>query len=256
MAFLFSSANNEDCSICLTTINNKQKHQLKCTHQFHTNCINEWLKNSNSCPICRCVIIKKCEPSIKINMTTNHIYLPPSPQRNKKNCIVKYYDKIKNNIYNILFLLFSLGYLGSCIYHMYEMKITSNYINSFIKNLNDTQLGDHNHNTFSSEVFICYNILYIVLFIISKYNLLTKETFNNYKPCCNKGCSGIFLVILYLSNFIIQFSFITNLNTYLNDKTIDFDQLYYNNINKSLLIFGIIYGFKIFFGLIAVYKSM
>ncbi len=39
------------CPICLE--NTQKTYIIKCSHIFHTNCLEEWAKVSNSCPICR-----------------------------------------------------------------------------------------------------------------------------------------------------------------------------------------------------------
>ena len=42
------------CSICLTDMGCKEKIEaLPCLHEYHSNCINEWLKNHDECPACR-----------------------------------------------------------------------------------------------------------------------------------------------------------------------------------------------------------
>lgn len=45
----------DNCSVCLnnTTIST----QLKCKHCFHERCLNKWLLRSNTCPVCRDIII-------------------------------------------------------------------------------------------------------------------------------------------------------------------------------------------------------
>ena len=43
-----------ECSICLEEINSyRSSRRLSCCHEFHDNCIRDWLKRSNDCPICR-----------------------------------------------------------------------------------------------------------------------------------------------------------------------------------------------------------
>ena len=39
------------CAICLCDIEHKVK--LSCKHIFHKECIEEWQKRSNTCPLCR-----------------------------------------------------------------------------------------------------------------------------------------------------------------------------------------------------------
>ncbi len=49
-----SSPPCEDCCICLEDIEDETDlTRTKCNHTYHTNCINEWLENHNTCPLCR-----------------------------------------------------------------------------------------------------------------------------------------------------------------------------------------------------------
>ena len=43
---------NKFCCICLDNIRYNGI-ELKCNHIFHKNCIEEWKKYNNICPICR-----------------------------------------------------------------------------------------------------------------------------------------------------------------------------------------------------------
>ena len=52
--FNFLINSEEKCSICMESSN---LIQLQCKHLFHENCINEWVKNNDTCPICRLNII-------------------------------------------------------------------------------------------------------------------------------------------------------------------------------------------------------
>jgi hypothetical protein len=49
------------CTICLECLNNQLK-TLPCKHQFHTRCINKWLREKNTCPMCRRVIGQSIQP--------------------------------------------------------------------------------------------------------------------------------------------------------------------------------------------------
>ncbi len=44
--------NKLECPICLDK-NDKEWVTTKCNHRFHRDCLNEWMKISNTCPICR-----------------------------------------------------------------------------------------------------------------------------------------------------------------------------------------------------------
>ena len=44
----------DECSICLEKYKvNDKVLNLKCRHSFHRDCINQWLRDNNTCPECR-----------------------------------------------------------------------------------------------------------------------------------------------------------------------------------------------------------
>ncbi len=44
----------EDCVICLTPLSSPlPRYQLNCNHEYHRECITEWLKHNDTCPLCR-----------------------------------------------------------------------------------------------------------------------------------------------------------------------------------------------------------
>ena len=47
--------NNDQCSICLETIkkNDIRSQCVKCNNCFHKKCLDTWLQNHNTCPLCR-----------------------------------------------------------------------------------------------------------------------------------------------------------------------------------------------------------
>lgn len=45
--------NEEECCICTEPINKRYVPKYVCNHFFHKECIDEWLKINNHCPICR-----------------------------------------------------------------------------------------------------------------------------------------------------------------------------------------------------------
>jgi hypothetical protein len=47
------TSNSDTCAICLDNLINSPHHTTKCNHAFHTECIREWQKRSDRCPMCR-----------------------------------------------------------------------------------------------------------------------------------------------------------------------------------------------------------
>ena len=41
------------CSICMEMIDRTEKKTLNCNHDFHTECVNRWLRSNDTCPLCR-----------------------------------------------------------------------------------------------------------------------------------------------------------------------------------------------------------
>lgn len=60
---------NEDCIICMEPIENR--YTTKCNHDFCKSCIKQWVKESDSCPLCRVEDIlircKNCREEGEIN---------------------------------------------------------------------------------------------------------------------------------------------------------------------------------------------
>tara|TARA_B100001094_G_scaffold160520_1_gene155265 strand:- start:188 stop:445 length:258 start_codon:yes stop_codon:yes gene_type:complete len=43
-----------ECAICLDNDNhNIRKRKLNCGHKYHFSCIETWLKNNKTCPLCK-----------------------------------------------------------------------------------------------------------------------------------------------------------------------------------------------------------
>lgn len=71
--------NNSECSICYNNFDNiLPVYKLKCNHEFHTDCINTWMKSSGTCPLCRNNIFncKSCDGSGIINKTFIGVVIP------------------------------------------------------------------------------------------------------------------------------------------------------------------------------------
>ncbi|EDV28570.1 uncharacterized protein TRIADDRAFT_18741, partial [Trichoplax adhaerens] len=42
------------CAICMDDYKKREKiRELPCSHGFHARCVDKWLRQHNSCPICR-----------------------------------------------------------------------------------------------------------------------------------------------------------------------------------------------------------
>ena len=48
-----------DCCICMESIVVDECKKTECNHMFHEGCINRWLENASSCPLCRAQIGNK-----------------------------------------------------------------------------------------------------------------------------------------------------------------------------------------------------
>ena len=73
---IVSENNTEDCSICLENTT-RDDTQLICGHVFHDRCLNEWLDEHTTCPVCRAIL-----PILetKSSHTTVDLELPDSTE--------------------------------------------------------------------------------------------------------------------------------------------------------------------------------
>ncbi len=50
----------KECPICIEKFKlNEKRTILPCFHDFHSDCINKWLKENNTCPICKKILYNK-----------------------------------------------------------------------------------------------------------------------------------------------------------------------------------------------------
>lgn len=58
-----------ECTICLLTYTEETKKVTECHHTFHTECLDRWLQNNMSCPLCRTVLKKSSRLGFRLEMT-------------------------------------------------------------------------------------------------------------------------------------------------------------------------------------------
>ncbi len=175
---LKSDASDICCSVCLSPLKIDIK-ELECKHSFHENCINEWLKAKNSCPLCRTPIVIELPPPIITNETNGYINVPQ----------VNY----KKKIFIILFFIFVL--MNFC---------SSFYIYSSIYKINNNNItNSEESDTYSSSLLILVNIIYIMLYILSCSSLI----FTKYNPS-GRVCAMLTILILYITNICIYPAYI------------------------------------------------
>lgn len=53
-----------DCSVCLAEFEDGEDLRLlpKCSHAFHLDCIDTWLRSHKNCPLCRAPVVNDCSP--------------------------------------------------------------------------------------------------------------------------------------------------------------------------------------------------
>ena len=85
--------NYEKCSICMQDISNNSK-TLICNHVYHRNCINTWLFNANTCPICRRIIQEE-------NVTTTTTFNVPETVRQSRYVVRNTHTDLFSPSYNV-----------------------------------------------------------------------------------------------------------------------------------------------------------
>ncbi|KAL2932493.1 hypothetical protein RDABS01_001160 [Bienertia sinuspersici] len=59
------------CCICLAAyVENDELREMPCSHLFHTECVDKWLKINASCPLCKLEIGEERTTALSLNQTT------------------------------------------------------------------------------------------------------------------------------------------------------------------------------------------
>jgi hypothetical protein len=246
------STNLITCSICLLELKKHEK-TLDCQHIFHKKCIDEWISNNNTCPLCRKIIpilipiptITKLPETVVIN-----IYQPTTTR----------IRKIKPILYIILYILVLLFFISSSLYNDITIFKSNKYINNMISNMNSTEfnstefnstefnstefnstkLNNHSSTTYSGEVLIVCDIVFLIIYnILNNVIIFVKASSHLGKYVCI-GAS-------LLTIGIIRAEFYKNTNGYLNDDALDiYNEEYNNQMQLSIMLFGISTAVQIF----------
>jgi hypothetical protein len=258
-----NSINN--CPVCLIDLNNDTIKTLECNHAFHEKCISIWLDSNPTCPICRKInVINKDECEINIPIINyQNLIIARQPIYNinqrviinntrRRNCTEDTLNKIKKYISFILFILCVFFHLGSTVYNIVMFYKTNNNINDYIKTLNNTQLGNHSHTTYSTDVLASCNFFYYMFFIIINciFFKICKCSTNNSRQFGN-FCTCVTLGILVITNFLIHDAFMRNTNEYLNEEQFDFEKSYEVDLDMSHVLYLISFSCKIFMMIIS-----
>jgi hypothetical protein len=229
------------CSICLLELKKNDK-TLDCQHIFHKKCIDEWISNNNTCPLCRKIIpipipiptITKLPETVVININQ-----PTTRIR-----------KIKPILYIILYILVLLFFISSSFYNDITIFKANKYINNMISNMNSTEfnstefnsteLNNHSSKTYSGEVLIVCDIVFLIIYnILNNLIIFVKASSHAGKYACI-GAS-------FLTIGIIRAEFYKNTNGYLNDDALDiYNEEYNNQMQLSIMLFGISTAVQIF----------
>ena len=70
-----SMSTQSECTICLLQYTDETKKATECQHIFHQECIDRWLQENNSCPLCRTCLQQHTRPTIDgVVPNTNYNY--------------------------------------------------------------------------------------------------------------------------------------------------------------------------------------
>jgi hypothetical protein len=167
----------------------KKSYKTKCNHLFHKICIDKWLENNTTCPLCRTVIKKIKANSIQPNTqatqniqreqnnNTRNIQIAQREQNNRV-------EFINNKKYSCTLLLL---YVIFTLYNLIILYISNNYI----------------ENTSGSLVII----LLITIFLIC---------FNMYGVIKDMHTNCMFLIILILHTISLVLFINNNKNLIFN----------------------------------------
>ena len=194
---------DENCSICLSDITTEEQinknqeiiKQLNCGHNFHTECINEWTKLNNTCPICRAIIRQYSIQITTENNNTNRYnnFIIPEIDLNQQNqqnqqrhrLYQQFFTKKTNAIVFLILYIFVIGGYSTIL------ELTSVFIENFKEEndnttttiqpitqmRNNTNINDKTNLYYNIDrmVYILMMAIYIILLIMIYVRMIFKH---------------------------------------------------------------------------------
>ncbi|CAI5479826.1 unnamed protein product [Closterium sp. Yama58-4] len=66
----------KECTVCLSDFNEMELvRSLPCTHRFHVSCIDHWLADRTTCPVCRVDLSTAAAPDVTVNSVASEMHL-------------------------------------------------------------------------------------------------------------------------------------------------------------------------------------
>lgn len=242
---------DNSCPICFDIIsieslslkkNEKKMTDLDCKHKFHTDCIEEWIKKSNTCPICRAPISIKKELPVIIDIPVQEntiIRQQQTPNRNFN--ITIYYKKNPHIMLIVSLILFVL----SIINFGYFYGISHQYINNFKDNINITDTSNCSIlidnivldcpklKMLDLTIMIIGLIIYCFWFIYGMMIYNTNKTINIISVLIINVVCGVCIPLYYIITLLTQFN---HINIYYISNPL-FNSTMERNFNIAVILF-------------------
>uniref|UniRef100_A0A6C0HWG6 RING-type domain-containing protein n=1 Tax=viral metagenome TaxID=1070528 RepID=A0A6C0HWG6_9ZZZZ len=207
------SLDNSYCSVCLSSLINDIS-KLSCNHSFHEKCINEWLKEKNTCPLCRSSIIR---PNLDVLPIINNIRRHNNNQRYN-------YKKFLTLILTIL-ILFNFC---SNFYLDYHISKSNNHTSDLlIKNITLVTIKPDNERSVAS-LFILDMFYVMIYYYASSYIIVCKSNF----------CSVATISISCIINIGMHQMYIVDVFNRFENDIYEFSEKFKYNFIVSVILYG------------------
>ena len=200
---------NINCSICTDDLEIKSKRccvkndtdikTLECNHKFHTECIDTWLENHNTCPLCRKEVKNVSEITVSSNETNIERNISTNIERNiERNNFI---NKIKNNKRYVMYFIFYILLLSGAIAHIITLSTSINYIEKFNTNSSNVFNKEKIINNF---IVITVYVAFLTILLFLKISFKNNSCINNssYAFCGPSIIMVLTICYIYYNVFI------------------------------------------------------